>query len=197
MTDINFIELAEYCQNRYKENNTSNEAKYISTLFVAITKEGEIIPSETPHILRNAEKCILFHMSSHKGDYNNSWYTYFKFQFINNDGVVSDNRLDDKFELRGNYLRGTCLYYKENEIFSVPKPWENGIVKVWELYLKIKDLKTYEEIILMTDLYRKDEKILELENQIEGFKFAKYLLEQERNQYKSLLDEIKQIIETK
>ena len=197
MTDINFIELAEYCQNRYKENHTSNEAKYISTLFVAITKDGEIIPSETPHILRNAEKCILFHTSSYFNNYDNRWYTEYKFQFINNDGVVSNNPLDDKFELRVNYLRGTCLYYKENEIFSVPKPWENGIVKVWKLYLKIKDLKTYEEIILMTDLYRKDEKILELENQIEGFKFAKYLLEQERNQYKSLLDEIKQIIETK
>lgn len=197
MTDINFIELAEYCQNRYKENHTSNEVKYISTLFVAITKDGEIIPSETPHILRNAEKCILFHTSSYLSNYDNRWYTEFKFQFINNDGVVSNNPLDDKFELRVNYLRGTCLYYKENEIFSVPQPWENGIVKVWKLYLKIKDLKTYEEIILMTDLYRKDEKILELENQIEGFKFAKYLLEQERNQYKSLLDEIKQIIETK
>lgn len=197
MTDINFIELAEYCQTRYKENHTSNDAKYISTLFVAITKDGEIIPSETPHILRNAEKCILFHTSSYLSNYDNSWYTEFKFQFINNDGVVSNNRLDDKFELRVNYLRGTCLYYKENEIFSVPKPWENGIVKVWKLYLKIKDLKTYEEIILTTDLYRKDEKILELENQIEGFKFAKSLLEQERNQYKSLLDEIKQIIEKK
>ncbi len=195
MTDINFIELAEYCQNRYKENNTSNEAKYISTLFVAITKEGEIIPSETPHILRNAEKCILFHISSYKN--NNYWWNSYKFQFINNDGVVSDYRLDDKFELLGDYTKGTCLYYKEYEIFSVPKPWENGIVKVWKLYLKIKDLKTYEEIILMTDLYRKDEKILELENQIEGFKFAKYLLEQECNQYKSLLDEIKQIIEKK
>lgn len=195
MTDINFIELAEYCQNRYKEENTSNDAKYISTLFVAITKDGEVLPSKTPHILRNAEQCILFHISSYKN--NNYWWSSYKFQFISNDGVVSDCRLDDKFELYGDYTKGISLYYKENNIFSVPKPWENGIVKVWKLYLRIKDLKTYEEIKLVTELYLKDEKIFELERQLEDFNFTKYLLEQERNQYKSLLDEIKQIIEIK
>ena len=158
-------------------------------------KEGEIIPSKTSHILRCAEQCILFHIGSYKN--NNYWWSSYKFQFINNDGVVSDYRLDDKFELDANYTNGTSLYYKGNNIYSVPKPWENGIIKVWELYLRVKDLKTFEEIKLIIDLYRKDEKILELERQIEGFKFTNYLLEQERNQYKSLLDEIKQIIEIK
>ena len=199
MTDINFIELAEYCQRRYKEENTSDNEKYISTLFVAITKEGKIIPSTTPHILKDAEQCIILHKSIYKN--NNHWWNSLHFEFINNNGVIL-NRFDDKFRLiAGSYnvnaeeleLR---LEYKENYIHSVPGKWENSIIKVWKLYLMLKDIKTYEEIKLITDLYRKDEKILELVNQIEGFKFSNYLLEQERNQYKLLLDEIKQIIKS-
>lgn len=198
MTDINFIELAEYCQRRYKEEKNSDNEKYISTLFVAITKEGEIIPSTTPHILKDAELCILLHRSTYKN--NHYWWDSLHFEFINSNGVILD-RFDDKFKLvagpynvKENRL-GLSLKYKENSIYSFSENWENSIIKVWKLYLMLKDIKTYEEIKLITDLYQKDEKILELENQIEDFKFSNYLLEQERNQYKSLLDEIKQIIE--
>ena len=41
------------------------------------------------------------------------------------------------------------------------------------------------------ELFQKDEKIIELEKQIEDFKFTNHLLEKERDQYKELLDEIK------
>ncbi|MBR5831217.1 MAG: hypothetical protein IKY79_01230 [Bacteroidales bacterium] len=197
MTDINFIELAEYCQRRYKEEKNSDNKKYISTLFVAITKEGEIIPSTTPHILKDAELCILLHRSTYKN--NNYWWDSLQFEFINSNGVILD-RFDDKFKLvAGSYnvkenRLELSLKYKENSIYSFSENWENSIIKVWKLYLMLKDIKTYEEIKLITDLYQKDEKILELENQIEDFKFSNYLLEQERNQYKSLLDEIKQIV---
>ena len=197
MTDINFIELAEYCQRRYKEEKNSDNKKYISTLFVAITKEGEIIPSTTPHILKDAELCILLHRSTYKNNYY--WWDSLQFEFINSNGVILD-RFDDKFKLvAGSYnveenRLKLSLKYKENSIYSFSENWENSIIKVWKLYLMLKDIKTYEEIKLITDLYQKDEKILELENQIEDFKFSNYLLEQERNQYKSLLDEIKQIV---
>ena len=197
MTDINIMELAEYCQRRYKEEKNSDNEKYISTLFVAITKEGEIIPSTTPHILKDAELCILLHRSTYKN--NNYWWNSLQFEFINSNGVILD-RFDDKFKLvAGSYnvkenRLELMLKYKENSIYSFSENWENSIIKVWKLYLMLKDIKTYEEIKLITDLYQKDEKILELENQIEDFKFSNYLLEQERNQYKSLLDEIKQIV---
>jgi hypothetical protein len=66
--------------------------------------------------------------------------------------------------------------------------------KVWELYTRLKDVPTEKEIKLIADLFRKDEKILELEKEIEDFKFTNHLLEQERNQYKELLDEIKEAL---
>ena len=43
----------------------------------------------------------------------------------------------------------------------------------------------------VVDLFEKDEKIFELEEQIKDFSFANQLLKQERDQYKELLDEIK------
>jgi hypothetical protein len=66
-----------------------------------------------------------------------------------------------------------------------------NIQKVWELYSKIKDIPTETERKLVVDLFEKDEKIFELEEQIKDFSFANQLLKQERDQYKELLDEIK------
>ena len=52
-----------------------------------------------------------------------------------------------------------------------------------------------QQLKLIASLFERDEKILELEKQIEDFKFTKHLLEQEKKQYMSLLDELKQIID--
>jgi hypothetical protein len=70
-----------------------------------------------------------------------------------------------------------------------------SIQKVWELYTKIKDIPTESERNLVIDLFKKDEKILELEKKVEDFTFTNQLLKQERDQYKELLDKIKEMVE--
>jgi hypothetical protein len=200
MTDIDFIELANYCQNSFKEKHNTRDDYYVKTLFVAITNEGDVIVSTTPHILRKAEQCILIHERSTLAyKYHYLWYHV---EFINKDGVVYDQRLDGKFTLSIVPFNGLdnqvmSLKYDNNTIYSCKEPWEINIIKVWNLYSRVKDLKSLEEIKLIVNLFQKDDKILELEKEIEDFKFTKHLLEQERNQYKSLLDEIKQIVENK
>ena len=87
------------------------------------------------------------------------------------------------------------LNYNNQTIYSCKRPWENSIGKVWKLYTRVMGLKSTEEIKLIASLFERDEKILELEKQIEDFKFTKHLLEQEKKQYMSLLDELKQIID--
>ena len=49
----------------------------------------------------------------------------------------------------------------------------------------------------MAELINKDEKILDLMRENEGFKFSNYILEKERNQYINLLNEIKEIVREK
>ena len=89
------------------------------------------------------------------------------------------------------------LKHEDTELFSCKEPWEKHIAKVWKLYSRIKDVKSSKEIQLIANLFKQDDKILELEKEIENFKFEKHLLEQEKYQYKSLLDEVKQIIDKK
>ncbi len=48
--------------------------------------------------------------------------------------------------------------------------------------------------MLISHMYQQDEKILQQEEVIEGFKFANALLEKERDMYKSLLDDIKKLL---
>lgn len=201
MTDINIMELAEYCVNRYKERLDDPREKYIKTLFIAITKEEDIITSMTPHILKEAEQCILIHEKSRLALTNR--YSWYDIEFINSTGSVYHEQFDNKFCV---YITNSGTFdnqimrlrYENREILNLFKrPWENSIVKVWKLYSRLKDIESYEEIKLIAKLFSKDEKILELEKQIEDFKFTNHLLEQELNQYKLLLDNIKQMIETK
>lgn len=201
MTDINLYDIANYCVDTHRQNCTSNTSKYKSTLFVAITKEGDVIPSSTPHILKTAEQCILLHNWLSLGN-NGNWYEMSTSQLINNDGRVSNNWLDNRFCIYfGSFQVIGLKYYelgydngKPECLISFPNPWESSIKKIWKFYSRIKALKTTEEIHLVAELFRKDEKILELEKQIEEFSFSQYLLEQQKEQYKSLLDKINTLI---
>ena len=181
MADIDFIELANYCQNRYKEKNTSDKRRYGNTSYVAITKDDEVIHSATPHALKMAEQCILLHYASEITS-SGSWNRYLT-QFIDKNGIVYNNRFDENFELCLDY-DSLSLKYENCYIAKYPRTNENSIKKLWKLYSRVKDIKSSKEI-------------LELEKQIENFKFTNYLLDQERNQYKSLLDDIAKMVENK
>ena len=50
MGRVDFIEIAEYCVNRYKEAHNSQNDSYENTLYVAITSDNRILLSSTPHI---------------------------------------------------------------------------------------------------------------------------------------------------
>lgn len=197
MADTDFIELATYCQNRFKEKHSKQHDYYVGTLFVAITNEGKVIPSTTPHILKHAEQCVLLHERAELAVTN--YYSWYRVEFINKDGVVYDQRLDNRFTLvigASNGFSNQIMWLKcdDETIYSCKKPWENSIGKVWNLYSRVKNVNSFTEIKLIAESFQKDEKILDLEKQIEDFKFTKHLLEQQRNQYKSQLDDIKDLL---
>lgn len=197
MEKVDFFELATYCQEKYKEAHNTRDNRYVKTLFVAITSEGGVVTSTTPHILREAEQCILIHERSELAYTNH--YSWYDVEYINDKGAVYANRLDEDFELYVGAFNGfdnqvMRLQYDDKIIHSCIRPWEKSIAKVWKLYSRVKNVKSSAEINLIAELFQKDEKILALEKQIEDFKFTKQLLEQQRNQYKSLLDNIKEAL---
>lgn len=193
---MDFIEIAKYCQGVFKEAHNTNNDKYASTIFVAINGE-QVSTSRTPHILQNADKCILIH--EYRELAVSSFYSWYTIETIDEEGCVLLNRIDDEFELNvyalGSYANQRMeLSTQKKSFYSCGVPFEANIKKVLKLYFKIKDIKSNEERALISDLFSKNESILELEKQIEDFKFANELLKHECNQYKSLLDDIKKLI---
>jgi hypothetical protein len=188
MGKVNFVELATYCTNRAKEARSAWGGKYERTHYVCILEDNTVKYSMTPHVLRDAYQCILMHERS-EIPISNLYYWY-EFEYINPEGCVLASDLGDDFSLasfkRKNLASFIELRCKGNFLYS-----NLNIQKVWELYSKIKDIPSETERKLVVDLFEKDEKIFELEEQIKDFSFANQLLKQERDQYKELLDEIK------
>lgn len=196
--NIDFAELGIYCQNRYKESLDGKNNKYIKTWFVAIEDNNNILISTTPHILKNATKCILIHERISLAVSN--WYEWYKIEFINELGEVLDSRIDEEFELRiiacGGYANQMMEIANNRVHHSWKYPWESAIKEMWSLYLRLKEAETEKERILISDAFYKDNKILQLEKENADFKFQNDLIEKERDMYKSILDEIKQMLES-
>jgi len=118
-------------------------------------------------------------------------YYWYEFEYINPEGCVFASDLENDFDLISYKRKQSASfiqlrYKKNNTLYS-----NLNIQKVWELYSKIKDIPSETEMKLVVDLFRKDEKLFELEKQIQDFSFSNQLLKRERDQYKELLDEIK------
>lgn len=198
---IDFVDLAKYCQTEYKESINRNKGeKYDKTLFVAIREDDTISVSSTPHILSDANKCILIHGKWEVAIKN--WYLWYCVQFINESGEVLTNRIDDEFEMEISPIGGwanqcLCLSADNRIYYSCSAPWENSIKSVWELYLRLKKADTEYERKLISSLFKKDEKILELEKKSQNFEYKTQLLEKENDLYKGILDEIKCLMEQK
>lgn len=96
--NIDYVELGTYCQNSYKESLDGPKNKYQKTWFVSINEDNSTLISTTPHILKNATKCILIH--EHLSIAISNWYEWYKIDFINELGEVLDGRIDEEFELR-------------------------------------------------------------------------------------------------
>lgn len=195
---INYVEIGTYCQENYKESfNGEKWMKYSNTWFVAIDKDDNVNVSITPHILEDATKCILIHEYRTLAETN--WYKWYNIEFINEKGEVLRNRIDDEFTLYVDYIEhfyNQVMHLKaDNNIYYKCKaPWDKSIKKVWQLYCNLKEVKAKKERELISSLFQKNESILEMQKSIDNFNYTNHFLEQERDLYKSLLDEIKGIV---
>ena len=200
MDRIDFIELAQYCVSVFKEEHNSSSNHYVRTLYASISEDNQVKCSITPHVLEMASKCILVHEHSELAVSN--FYRWYKVQYIDENGCVFDGNLGGGYTLKvypyGSYSNMWMGFRLNNtELYSCEPPFEDKMAKIWALYLKLKDIKSEKEVKLLADLFRKDERIFELEKEVDGFKYEKHLLELERDQYRDMLDEIKEVLKTK
>ena len=133
----------------------------MDTLFVAIVEGNRALCSKTPHILRDAGECILIHQRSEKAVTN--WYSWYKVEYIDGEGCVFDGNLGEKFSL---YIvsidsfsnQRMQLSYDNRVIYSCRRPWEDHMAKVWQLYSRVRGIESANEIKLIAELFKKDEK---------------------------------------
>jgi hypothetical protein len=179
-------DLAQFCIDRLKDS----EDVFIDTLYIAITDSNKVICSKTPHILWQANKCILLNLVS-KG--------FYTINYIDEDGQVSDGNLGKGFKLMAPVFDSSRkpqikLLYNKIVLYSFGLPWEDHMQKMWNLYLRAKSAGSEAEISLMANLIKKNDKILCLEDELANYKFDNQLLKQQISLYKELLEKISSII---
>ncbi len=199
--NIDFVELGTYCQTEYRKTLNHLTDKYRKTLFVAIKDDNSISVSATPHILSNASKCIMIHERLSLAISN--WYSWYVVQFINENGEVLVNRIDNDFELHtvscGGYDSQWLELCADNRTYySCKAHWkEDDIKSIWELYVKLKQATTKCERNLIASLFEKYKTILEWEKADQNLERKTQLLENEKIMYKEILDDIKLFFEAR
>lgn len=199
MSNVDIYEIANYCLEQYKNSVANRSDKYEGTEFFAITEDDQVLYSSTPHILKNAVQCILVHKYYYK--YSQFWNPHYSIEYIDEMGRANGGIFGEGHRLYVDSEKRPSLKMKfafENDVlYECYVQNRVQVPFIWELFNRVKHVETLSEKKLITELFKKDQTITELEKKVDDFSFANHLLEQERDQYKELLDEIKQLITTK
>lgn len=202
---VDIREIAEYCKNEYQQR--CKESKYMDSYkihYVAISADGKMKVSKTPHILEGVEECYLIHSWQQLA--STCWYETYGIQRINTDGEVEDGVFDDEYSFRiyaARFNTPEMISFRRNgqELYC-NSLWSRGsyvlarrLEYVWELYKKCKkECKTQYESKLLCKLADKEESIKELEGMLEESTVKEQYLREQMSQYRTLLDDIKSTI---
>lgn len=204
--EIDFVELAKYCKEEKKTSSGERET-YYGTKYAAIFDDDSMIVSTTPHILKKANRCILIHEMSYLAV--TLTYDCYSVQILNKDGVVTERDLGDDFMIgitrgRFNYVPEMYIDYQDKVLFRTRTDfngkniwkWERILPDVWKLYLRLKkECANFHEMEMLCHIVRKDNEIVDLNEKLDQEKYRNQQRDLQIQAYKSLLDEIKNIVE--
>jgi hypothetical protein len=202
---VDIREIAQYCKNEYEQECEKSECKgAYSIVYAAITFEGKIKVSTTPHVLVDAERCYVIHSWAQKAV--SCWYDTYAIQSVNADGEVRDGYFDEEYSFTiGNagFNRAPCIYLNRNgRVLYSESFWREGelakiLEYIWGLYKKCKsECKTLYESQLLCRLAKKDKTIKELEENLANSTLKEQYLRSEISQYRELLDDIKSALKS-
>ena len=192
---VNFEQIAESCVKKYQEGLDKN-VKHLQTLYVASSKDVDVTCSLTPFILKDAYRCILIHKC------NSSVYpNVYRINYISEKGGVTNGFIDKEyyisietdFNVQSPYPFYLILKNSNYDIlFSFKIPFEDKLQKIWNIYCKVKDAKSKEELILLKKIIENEKKQSEIKADLDS---AYHLLDELNNKYRKLLDDIKSLVE--
>lgn len=205
MEKVNFIEIAKVCQEQSRVNHTvwrnmTRYEEYVDTLFVSISEENIVTCSCISNVLENAKQCILIHSYKKLAEYVR--YTWYDIDYIDPMGNVWHNRLDANHKLyvdKSRCYANQVMYLRRDDdnssiLYSCDTPWNDKMQTVWNVYMKIRDC-SLQEAKMVASLAMKDNKIALQAKRLKELEATKVYLEQEVAVYKSMLDDIKSLLE--
>lgn len=205
MVDIQ--EIAQYCKKEYEQKcEKSNFMCSYSVYYAAISEDGQMRVSKTPHILAGVEQCYLIHSWQQKAV--TCWYETYAIQSINVYGEVGGGEFDDEYSFSiwdAGFNRPESICFKRNgEVLYSESLWERGtfvlakrLAYIWELYRKCKERCTTQyESELYCMLASRELDIKDLEERLADSTLKEQYLQGEISQYKGLLDDIRSALKT-
>lgn len=193
MDTINIKQLAEFCLKEFQDNLDSIY-KYAGTIYVAISIDNKVKISNTLQILNNAYRCILI-IKTRRID--NSRIDYYV-NYISELGCVTNGFLGNGFYLKTQYISQVLqyqlnLYHADYNIaFEINPPFEHQLQKLWDIYCKVKDVKSKEELLLLKRKIENKNGYSSIKAELD---YAYQQLDELNAKYKKLLDSIKGLIE--
>ncbi len=193
MDTINIKQLAELSLKEFQDNLDSIY-KYAGTIYVAISIDNKVKISNTPQILNNAYRCILI-IKTRRID--NSRIDYYV-NYISELGCVTNGFLGNGFYLKTQYISQALqyqlsLYHADYGItFDFNNPFEDKMQDLWDVYCKVKYVKSREELLLLKRKIENNQSYSAIKAELES---AYQQLEELNAKYKKLLDSIKGLIE--
>ena len=177
-----------------------------SVYYAAISEDGQLRVSKTPHILAGVEQCYLIHSWQQKAV--TCWYETYAIQSINVHGEVGGGEFDDEYSFSiwdAGFNRPESISFKRNgEVLYSESLWERGtfvlakrLAYIWELYRKCKERCTTQyESELYCMLAGREQDIKDLEERLADSTLKEQYLHAEISQYKGLLDDIRSALKT-
>lgn len=200
--NIYTVAKSRRCDVENEINSKGNSFKYKTTEYFLINREGKLLESETPDALQRDDvcQCIMIHEYA-KLERTNS-YSWYYVDFIDENNCVHRDKLDERFRLNVDYkdkFANQIIYLCAGNriVYEHRWPCPERMSLIWELYQRSKLLQTDVEAQVLGKIAMQDESILKLESELSNVKLLNQLLQRERDQYKSMLDEIKELIQKK
>ena len=194
-------EIVELC-------NNNSRKKYVKTFYVAVDDTNHIKLGMTPDTLIGAHRCLLIHEWKEKAV--SIWYDTYKVHYIDESGVCSDGIIDKDYRIgiepsRFNVPSKMFLYRKKTCVFSSDADlsgrshysfgWEPILSDVWNLYLKCKqECHTEKEALMLRDIVNMTNSNRILKERLSEAEYEKMVAQKERDVYKQMLDEIKELV---
>ena len=201
---IDFVEIAKNVVLEFKaEYDNQKDCDFVGyQLYVSIMEDGSIQTSTRPNVLSKGKECLI--ILTHSDLAVTNYYRWYVIKYIDENGNVHNGYFSNGWHIEitswGQFSNQILSLSKDNEsLFSESQapwenPWDEPFHRLWDFYQLVSQCSSMEEVKFIADNYELKEKIKKQNEEISALDFVKKKLEMERDQYRSLFKEMKEMI---